>query len=110
VAPVRLSGRTRLHLGGQFGRQAPGHISRRQDSRFGRVQVDADGRELAVTAPNRPRLVGKSVVDTAWSGRVSEYQTFGRLRVPTVAEATWHLPEGPFTYWRGRVTDFKTLR
>jgi hypothetical protein len=73
-------------------------------------QVDADGRGLAVTAPHRPLIVGKSVVDTPWSGTVREYRTFDRLRVPTFAEVTWHLPEGPFTYWRGRVTDFKTLR
>lgn len=72
-------------------------------------QVDAEGRGLGVTASNRPRIVGKSVVDTPWSATVCEYRTFGRLRVPTVAEVTWHLPGGPFTYWRGRLTDFKTL-
>jgi len=30
--------------------------------------------------------------------------------VPTAAEVTWHLPEGLFTYWRGRVIEFRVLR
>ena len=72
--------------------------------------VDADRRVLGGTAPSRPRLVGKSVVDTRWSGCFAEYRTFDGLRVPTLAEVTWHLPEGPFTYWRGRVTEFRVLR
>ena len=73
-------------------------------------EVDAEGRMLGVTASSRPRVVGKSVVDTAWSGAFAEYRIFDRLRVPTRAEVTWHLPEGPFTYWRGRVIDFRVLR
>jgi hypothetical protein len=35
---------------------------------------------------------------------------FDRIRVPTLAEVTWHLPEGPFTYWRGRIKEFRVLR
>lgn len=72
--------------------------------------VDGDGRVLGVTAPSRPRLVGKDVVNTAWSGAFSDYQTFEGVRVPTSAEVTWLLPEGPFTYWRGRVTEFGLIR
>jgi len=71
--------------------------------------VDADGRVLGGTAPSRPRLVGKSVVETPWSGSFAEYRTFDGLRVPTLAEVSWHLPEGAFTYWRGRVTEFRVL-
>ncbi len=73
-------------------------------------EVDAEGRVLGGTAASRPRVVGKSVVDTAWSGAFREYRMFDRLRVPTAAEATWHLPEGPFTYWRGRVIELRVLR
>ena len=72
--------------------------------------VDGYGRVLGATVPNRPRLVGKKVVDTAWSGAFSDYQMFEGVRVPTSAEVTWHLPEGPFTYWRGRVTEFRLIR
>jgi hypothetical protein len=49
-------------------------------------------------------------VGTAWSGAFAEYRTFDGLRVSTVAEVTWHLSEGPFTYWRGRVVEFRVLR
>ena len=73
-------------------------------------QVDEEGRVLGVNAPSRPRMVGKSVVDTAWSGAFSDYRLFDQLRVTTRGEVAWHLPEGPFTYWRGRVTDFRVLR
>jgi hypothetical protein len=73
-------------------------------------EVDAAGRVLGGTAESRPRVVGKSVVDTAWSGAFREHQMLDGLRVPTAAEATWHLPEGPFTYWRGRVLELRVLR
>lgn len=74
------------------------------------LEVDGEGRVLGASASSRPRLVGKSVQDTPWSGAFGEYRTFDRLRVPTTAEVTWHLPEGPFTYWRGRVVDLRVLR
>jgi hypothetical protein len=73
-------------------------------------QVDSEGHVLGGAAARRPRIAGKSLVETAWSGSFDQYQMFDRIRVPTVAEVTWHLPEGPFTYWRGRITEFRVLR
>ncbi len=73
-------------------------------------EVDGEGRVLGAAASSRPRLVGRAVANTPWSGAFGEYRTFDGLRVPTVAAVTWHLPEGPFTYWRGRVLDFRVLR
>jgi len=72
-------------------------------------EVDGQGHVLG-GASSRPRMVGKSLVETPWSGAFGEYRTFDGVVVPTVAEATWHLSEGPFTYWRGRVTEFRILR
>jgi hypothetical protein len=72
--------------------------------------VDSEGQVLGGSASSRPRVVGKSLVDTPWSGSFGEYRSFDRVRVPTTAEVSWHLPEGPFTYWRGRVTAFRILR
>jgi hypothetical protein len=74
------------------------------------LEIDASGRVLGGAASSRPRLVGSSVVETAWSGTFGEYRLFDRLRVPTMAEAVWQLPEGPFPYWRGRIADFRVLR
>lgn len=72
--------------------------------------VDDEGRVLGGGAPSRPRMVGKALVETPWSGTFGEYRVFDRVRVPTLAEAIWHLPEGPFIYWRGRITEFQVLR
>lgn len=72
--------------------------------------LGGDGRVLRGRATSRPRLVGKMVVHTPWSGTFDNYQMFDGVRVPTSAEVTWHMPEGPFTYWRGRVTEFRLIR
>lgn len=71
--------------------------------------VDHDGRVVSARAPSRPRRVGKAAVDTPWSGTFHEYGEFDGVRVPTAAEVTWHLPAGPFTYWRARVTEFRLV-
>ncbi|MGH3426141.1 MAG: DUF6544 family protein, partial [Mycobacteriales bacterium] len=70
--------------------------------------VGADGSVLGGVA-DRARIVGKTSVTTRWSGAFAEYKTFGGVWIPTRAEATWQLPEGPFTYWRGRVIEFRVL-
>lgn len=73
-------------------------------------QVSADGAILEARAASRPRVAGKEVVHNAWSGTFGDYRELDGVRVPTTAEVTWHLPEGPFTYFRGRVTEFKLIR
>ncbi len=49
-------------------------------------------------------MVGKQVVDTPWSGVFGEYREFNGVRLPTTGEVSWLLSDGPFTYFRGRVT------
>jgi len=71
--------------------------------------VDGDGRVLGGFSPGRPRTVGKTVVETPWAGRFSDYVDFDQARVPSRAEVAWMLPDGAFTYWRARVTHFKVL-
>jgi uncharacterized protein DUF6544 len=69
------------------------------------LEIDGEGRVMGGSA-DRPRLDGKSVVETKWSGAFGDYRTFGRVRIPTSAEVAWRLPDGPFKYWRGRVVAF----
>jgi hypothetical protein len=69
------------------------------------LEIDREGRIIGGSAI-RPRLDGKRLVETPWFGSFSNYRSFGRVRVPTSAEVAWILPEGPFTYWRGRVIAF----
>jgi uncharacterized protein DUF6544 len=72
-------------------------------------QLDDEGRVLGGRAANRPRWVGKTVVETPWSGAFSEYKEFDGVRVPTRAEVGWDLPEGRFSYWRGEVVSFRII-
>jgi uncharacterized protein DUF6544 len=70
------------------------------------LHFDASGDIVAASAEARPRGVGKHVVDTAIRGVYGEYQEFHRVRVPTTAEVSWLLRDGPFTYFRCRITDW----
>ena len=72
--------------------------------------VDAEGRVLNAGAPDRPRGMGKTSVATPWRGTFAEYKSFDGFRVPTLAEVAWVLPDGPFTYFRGRAMDFRVIR
>jgi hypothetical protein len=72
--------------------------------------VDGKGHVLGGRASGRPRMDGKSLVETAWSGNYGEFRILNGISIPTQAGATWHLPEGPFTYWRVRILDFRLLR
>jgi hypothetical protein len=52
----------------------------------------------------RPRLAGRTSVETPFLGTFGDYVELGGIRVPGSGEMSWDLPEGPFTYWRGEVT------
>jgi hypothetical protein len=74
-----------------------------------RHEFDADGDIVAAFAPERPRIVGREVVRTRWSGAFADYAVLGGVRIPTRAEVRWELPDGPFTYWRGTVTSLEVV-
>ena len=62
--------------------------------------------EIAQTLAERPRVEAGNAV-TTWVGVYSDYQRLGGVRVPTRGEVRWELPDGPFTYWRGRITSLE---
>jgi hypothetical protein len=68
------------------------------------LQFDAAGDIVGMSTEARPRMVGKQVVDTPWSGVFGEYREFNGVRLPATGEVSWLLSDGPFTYFRGRVT------
>jgi hypothetical protein len=78
------------------------HISRERVAVL--LHFDAAGDIVGMSTGARPRMVGKQVVDTPWSGVFGEYREFNGIRLPTIGEVSWLLPDGPFTYFRGRVT------
>lgn len=83
----------------------------REDSTGASVDVglSEEGQPLTCCA-DRPRMVGKQTVMTPWSGSCTEFRDWQGLRVATLTEVRWHLPEGPFTYYRSEITSFTALR
>jgi len=77
----------------------------RQDPTGATVDLDLaeDGCPLACRA-ERPRIAGKEIIPTPWSGTGSEVREQEGLRLATHVEAAWHLPDGAFTYYRSDVT------
>ena len=67
-----------------------------------RLELDDSGLIRTVSGI-RPRLAGRTSVDTPFVGRFGDYLELGKIRVPASAEVSWELPEGPFTYWRGEL-------
>jgi len=75
-----------------------------------RLGFDAEADLVSVFSPDRPRLDGRAIAPTPWSGTFWDHAPAGGLRVPMRAEVAWHLPEGPFTYWRAEVTSVEVVR
>ena len=72
------------------------------------VRLTLDDSGLIRTASGiRPRLAGRTSVDTPFVGRFGDYVELGGIRVPASAEMSWELPEGPFSYWRGELTSLE---
>jgi hypothetical protein len=75
-----------------------------------RLGFDAEADLVSAFSPDRPRLDGREVVPTPWSGTFWDHAPAGGLRVPMRAEVAWHLPDGPFTYWRAELTSIEVVR
>jgi hypothetical protein len=74
-----------------------------------RFEFDAPGDIVRASTDARPRPVGKTFVATPWGGTFGGYEVVAETRIPTRAEVRWDLPEGPFVYWRGRVTSLESI-
>jgi hypothetical protein len=59
-----------------------------------------------VEADDRPRMVGRRIDPTRWQGCCCDYREMNGCRIPTRAVVSWLLEDGPFEYWRGRITAF----
>jgi hypothetical protein len=59
------------------------------------INISAEGRPIACRA-DRPRVPGKRAFSTPWCA--------------IQLEVSWHLPEGEFSYYRGKITSFVATR
>ncbi|MGE5724948.1 MAG: DUF6544 family protein [Acidobacteriota bacterium] len=73
------------------------------------LEMTEEGHPLTCRA-QRPRLVGKHSVLTPWWGSYLEFSEWEGLRVASRLEVSWQLPQGPFAYFRSRLTSFQVLR
>jgi hypothetical protein len=71
------------------------------------VRLSLDDGLIRSVSGIRPRLVGRTSVDTPFVGRFGDYVELGGIRVPASAEVSWELPEGSFTYWRGELASLE---
>jgi len=69
------------------------------------LRFDDAGDVVAASCDDLPRAVGTSSIETPWIGEFSNYAVLGGVRVPTRAEVRWDLPDGPFVYFRGQLTE-----
>jgi hypothetical protein len=67
------------------------------------VRFGASGEIASISAMRHRDVKGKPVL-TPWSGRFSSYARVHGMMVPTESEVGWDLPDGRYTYWRGRTT------
>ncbi|WP_372910341.1 DUF6544 family protein [Salinigranum sp.] len=73
-----------------------------------RNHAERDGRGTVVErvhTERRYRAVDGGFEATPWTGLWREYEERAGAYVPTTGEVVWHLPEGDFHAWRGRVMD-----
>ena len=70
------------------------------------IEIDADGRPVVMRAL-RPREKG---VETPWSAVATDFEEHDGARVPRRLAASWHLPEGSFTYINLEIASFAFVR
>jgi hypothetical protein len=69
-----------------------------------RFTFNADGDIVEAYAPDRFRELNGTYVPTPWRVRALAHDQQHGIRIMSSAEVEWLLPEGPLTYWRGRIT------
>lgn len=65
---------------------------------------DRSGDVTGARCEARPFPRGRGYVPMPWAGSFTDHAVLGGVRVPTRGEVRWELPDGPWTYWRGEIT------
>jgi Family of unknown function (DUF6544) len=67
------------------------------------LEFDELGDVVDASSPARPLNRRQGWTPMPWGGAYSSYRDLGGMRMPTVAEVYWDLPEGRYVYWRGEI-------
>jgi hypothetical protein len=69
-----------------------------------RLEFDEAGNIIRVWTDARPRKEAGKFVSSPWGGVYSNLEVVGGIGIPTRAEVSWELPDGPFTWFRATIT------
>jgi len=96
--PLALRHNTDLRFG--EGEDGPVRVWAFDRDTYVDLRFDDDGDIIGTFTRTRSRDDGVF----PWEGRFSDYRELGGVRIPTRGEVCWHMPDGPFAYWRGEIT------
>ena len=65
------------------------------------------GEIVGVFTENRYGKFGDKYTKYPWEGRFSDYKEFNGIKIPTNGEVGWHLPDGWWLFWKGKIVDAK---
>jgi hypothetical protein len=69
-----------------------------------RFEIDDAGDVIRSSSPARPYDVPGGYDEAPWRYAFSDHQEFGGVRIPAATVATFEKSDGPWEYFRGRVT------
>lgn len=88
---------------------APGRIAVRVGAMKAEVflELTPEGVVGGISAPARPRSVGKSFVPTPWLGRFSDYRSHAGRLIPFAGEVGWRIDGKEEICWQGQIEDWR---
>ncbi len=72
-----------------------------------RFEINDQGDLIRSSSPARPYDVPDGFAEAPWHYEFSDHQDFGGVRIPATAVATFEKEDGPWEYFRGRITSIK---
>lgn len=66
-----------------------------------------DGLIRSIYTPDRERTVGSQSIPTPWLGEFDHYEKQSGMLVPSSGQISWILSTGKFTYFSGKIRDYR---
>jgi hypothetical protein len=71
------------------------------------LELNPEGLIGGISAPARPRSLGKSFVPTPWLGRFSDYRSHAGRLIPFAGEVGWRVGGKEDICWQGQIEDWR---